>query len=404
MTRTTVKVLVTCSKYPPEYAGSGLRAHRTYLRLRSKYQIEAEVICSSLVRTAWLNETYEIDRVRVTRISSPFKRGLLRARASGHRLRKLLWYVLGGLDECTRTLGVLLLRGHRFDSVHTFGHCWSAGIVAIWAGVLGKPILRELVTMRSRPDDPPGLRMLVRWALRRRGLVIAISPLLAERARQLGYPRVWCRPNPVDEQRFQVDRVARAEVRQRCVPFAPEDVILLDISKYAPLKNKELLIRMMPLLPQRYKLLTTGPLEPLDQPLYQQLQNLAIELRVQDRVRLEHGFLEHPEQYLRMADVFLFPSLSDGLGTSVLEAMCSGIPVVAHRIPGVTDWWIRDGENGILCGATPEEFASGVQRALEIPRARLEETAHRLVEQVSTSTIDAAYVSHLRHAIRGAIF
>lgn len=394
-----MKVLVVCSKYPPEYAGSGLRAHRTYLRLRSNYQVEAEVVCSSMTSLAWRNETYAVEGVRVTRIASPLKRRLLEAGARGSRLGKLLWHLLGGLDESARTLAFLLRRGREFEAVHTFGHCWSAGVAAIWAGATGRRILRELVTMRSRPDDPPGVRALVRWALRRRGVVIAISPLLAERASRLGYPRVWRRPNPVDEARFRVDRSRRDELRRWLTPFEADDVVLLDLSKYSPLKNKETPLHMMPLLPHRYKLVLAGPLDRTGQRLYERLRDLAKELGIEDRVHMISGFISRPEDYFHMTDVFLFPSLSEGLGTPILEAIACGIPVVAHRIAGVTDWWIREGVTGYTCDATPEQFAECVERAAAIPREVLDAAASELLGQASTAVIDRRYFQYLTDRI-----
>lgn len=394
-----LKVLVVCSKYPPEYSGSGLRAHRTYLRLRSKYQVSIEVLCSSMVYMSRRNETYEVDGMRVTRLSSPFKRRLVAAMAGKHRVRKFLWYALAGLEEIWRTMTVLRRHGKTIDVVHTFGHCWSAGVAAIWAGVLGKPIFRELVTMQSRPDDPPGLRRLVRWALSRRGTIIAISPLLAERARQLGYRRVWCRPNPVDELRFTIARDLRDVLRHRYTPFGPDDIVLADLAKYSKMKNKELLLGMMALLPPRYKLVMVGPMEDADQPLTEDLAKLIRTLGIHDRVILHRGFVDHPEHYLQLADVFLFPSLSDGLGTPVLEAICCGIPVVANRIAGVTDWWIRDQVNGVLCEATARDFARGVERALEIPHATLDRAAQDLINQAGNSMIDEAYMACLRGEI-----
>ncbi len=49
------------------------------------------------------------------------------------------------------------------------------------------------------------------------------------------------------------------------------------------------------------------------------------------------------------SDVYIFPSLHEGFGFTLLEAMACGLVPVASRLPGVTDFIIREGESGILC-------------------------------------------------------
>ena len=44
-----MKVLLVSSKYQPEYSGSGFRAHHLYLRLSSKFNINYDVVCNSLI-------------------------------------------------------------------------------------------------------------------------------------------------------------------------------------------------------------------------------------------------------------------------------------------------------------------------------------------------------------------
>ncbi|MGH9268194.1 MAG: glycosyltransferase family 4 protein, partial [Acidimicrobiales bacterium] len=50
---------------------------------------------------------------------------------------------------------------------------------------------------------------------------------------------------------------------------------------------------------------------------------------------------------LAEADVFVFPSLSEGLGNAVIEAIAAGLPVVAFRIPALNEM-VEDGVNGYL--------------------------------------------------------
>ena len=73
---------------------------------------------------------------------------------------------------------------------------------------------------------------------------------------------------------------------------------------------------------------------------------------VQDRSRLA--------DYYRSADLFVFPSRSEGLGNVVLEAMSSGLPVIVTDLP-VLSKVIRDSENGITI---PVENSSALAQAI----------------------------------------
>lgn len=52
-----------------------------------------------------------------------------------------------------------------------------------------------------------------------------------------------------------------------------------------------------------------------------------------------HGTIEDPHSMLRSADVFLFPSEREGCPNALLEAAAAGLPCIATRIPGITDWF-----------------------------------------------------------------
>ena len=66
------------------------------------------------------------------------------------------------------------------------------------------------------------------------------------------------------------------------------------------------------------------------------------------------GFRKDIPQILPEVDVFLFTSKQEGLGTSVIDALAAGVPVVATKAGGVPEI-IQDGENGLL---TPIKNAS----------------------------------------------
>jgi glycosyltransferase involved in cell wall biosynthesis len=62
------------------------------------------------------------------------------------------------------------------------------------------------------------------------------------------------------------------------------------------------------------------------------------------------------DKYFRAADVYVLPSVREGLPIALLEAMSSGLPCVATRLPGSTDVLIQHGVNGVL--VEPDDTAA----------------------------------------------
>lgn len=80
-----------------------------------------------------------------------------------------------------------------------------------------------------------------------------------------------------------------------------------------------------------------------------------------------------PEQvgeWLRTADVFVLPSLAEGVPVVVMEAMASGVPVVATRVGGLSEL-VEDGVNGYLVpAAAPGALADRIESLLDDPELR----------------------------------
>jgi len=81
---------------------------------------------------------------------------------------------------------------------------------------------------------------------------------------------------------------------------------------------------------------------------------------------------ELPRQY-RAADICLVPTIAqDGLSITSVEAMASGLPVIASRIGGVP-YTVTDGVTGLLCEpGAPADLASKIARLLDDPELRHE--------------------------------
>ena len=100
-----------------------------------------------------------------------------------------------------------------------------------------------------------------------------------------------------------------------------------------------------------------------DGPARSELMRQAETLRLGDRFQFL-GEREDVPALLRAADVFVLPSLYEGLPVSVLEAMAAGTPVVATAVGG-TDEAVVDGESGILVPPRdPEALANAIREML----------------------------------------
>ena len=94
-----------------------------------------------------------------------------------------------------------------------------------------------------------------------------------------------------------------------------------------------------------------------------ELKRLAGSLGISERVKFI-GSISQPElaDYYRAADVLIFPSYYESFGLVALEAMVSGIPVVASRVGGLTDL-VKNGETGYL---VPFRCAESFTEKLEV--------------------------------------
>ena len=104
-------------------------------------------------------------------------------------------------------------------------------------------------------------------------------------------------------------------------------------------------------------------------PLEHRLRRRAHALGMDDRIRFL-GRRQDVDALLAEADVFVRPSLTDGMSLSVLEAMAAGLPVVATDVSGTREL-IDDGISGVVTPpGSVSALADGVARLLNDPSAR----------------------------------
>ncbi|MDP8971487.1 MAG: glycosyltransferase family 4 protein, partial [Actinomycetota bacterium] len=84
------------------------------------------------------------------------------------------------------------------------------------------------------------------------------------------------------------------------------------------------------------------------------------------RVRLL-GYRHDIPELLAAADVFAFPSLYEGLGGALIEAMALGLPVVASDLPAIREVVVEGGNAVLVPAGAPHELATAIAKLLEDP-------------------------------------
>ncbi len=142
--------------------------------------------------------------------------------------------------------------------------------------------------------------------------------------------------------------------------FSEKDFIVISVGQLSKRKNQEVIIRAMAQIKDasiKYLLVGLGEKEA-------EYRELIKTLSLQDRVILA-GYREDVPELLHMADVFVFPSLQEGLPVALMEAMAAGIPAVCGKIRGNVDL-ITHGIEGVL--AEPEDSKAFAEAIVELKK------------------------------------
>lgn len=193
----------------------------------------------------------------------------------------------------------------------------------------GDPI--EYIKRRVRFVAP-----LFRRIFERANFVQTISNYLANFARSMGYNGdLEVVPNAVNIGHFSKEySTEELFILKRKLGKKEGDIFLITTSRMVRKNAIDVIIRSLTLLDAHVKFLVLGI-----GPDEEMLRTLARSLGVADRVQFL-GQILHTEmpKYLKVSDIFIRPSRSEGLGNSFLEAMAAGLPVIATPVGGIPDF------------------------------------------------------------------
>lgn len=262
----------------------------------------------------------------------------------------------------------------RLHAVVKFDFVWSimafyAGITALFFKYFSK--VPYLLTLQSGDSDSFVKKRTWWWSFyykrvyRQAKITQSISRYLAQRSRRMGNKKgeIILLPNGVDLTLFKekLNEQEKNDLKQS-LNIASDEFVLISVSRLV-LKNaiSDLIKAVNFLLYKsgikvKLLLLGTGPDENV-------LQKLALKQGVSEQV-IFLGYKDYAQipKYLEISDVFIRPSLSEGLGNAFLESMAIGVPVVGTKVGGIPDF-LTDGETGLFCEASsPSSIALAIEK------------------------------------------
>lgn len=245
---------------------------------------------------------------------------------------------------------VALFRREGFDLVHA--HMPISGFLAR-AAAKAAGVPRIAYTCHGFLFNQPGpwwrrqLSLRMEWlAGRMTDVFLTVSEEEAADARRLGIHRgATAVGNGRDPALFRPDPAARAALRAE-LGAGPEDCVIIVVSRLVRHKGHPELLRAMEFMPPHAVLWVVGERLPSDhgEDLEPYFARAAAVLGPRLR-RL--GYRHDVARLLAAADVFCLPSHFEGLPMSVIEAMLTGLPVVATDIRGPREQVVH-GETGYL--------------------------------------------------------
>ena len=251
-----------------------------------------------------------------------------------------------------------VLRDVQADVVHTHRYCAQ---YAIPAAIRAK-VPHRVHTLHSIAKKENGklARRLNRIFFKRAGLIpVALSDLVRETVEEeyrLPKERIPVILNGID--------------LSKCEPKASYEkgdcFRILHVGRFAEVKNHMGLLAAFATFHQKHadsELWLIG-----DGETREAAENCAAELGIKAHVRFL-GLRDDVHRQMSEADLFTLPSLYEGIPMTLIEAMGTGLPIVASEVGGIPDM-LTDGENALLVEPKPEEICAAFERYYEDEKLR----------------------------------
>jgi len=275
----------------------------------------------------------------------------------GGKLSKFMFPILGCLA------GMRLSRKNPYNSIHVYQASYGGG--AAWLYKILKPKTKFILTLQEGKNlarQNSAINFFRRLIIKKADTITAISEYLGKYAAQINFHAfLEIIPNGVDAISFS--SAVKDEKKLADLGIKTDERVIITVSRLVAKNGVADLISAAAILKEKLpliKVLIVGG-GPLRQKLIEKAEDLGLKNQVIFLGEINNRDLPG---YLKLADVFVRPSLSEGLGNSFLEAMAAGIPVIGAPVGGIPDF-LFDGKTGLFCQPNnPADLSEKILRTL----------------------------------------
>jgi glycosyltransferase involved in cell wall biosynthesis len=303
---------------------------------------------------------------RAELICDPAGRLWERARAAQIKCHPLA--IRNSLDVPAAIRMRAILKRERYDVIHF--HTSRAHAMAPWT----RGFARALIVTRRMDYRPNRLfaPLLFNRAVDR---VVAISRGVADSLLEAGVDRsrIVTVPSGVDCDRFHPPSSGERAHARASLGIQPEEIVISAIGMLEPRKGHRYLIDAISMLTApgssagqgiQLRCIIAG-----DGSLRGELARQIAETGCSSRVTML-GQTDDVREVLWASDLFAMPSLKEGLGVAVLEAMAVGLPAIASKVGGLGEVVEHDRTGILIEPARPDQLASAIARLADSSQLR----------------------------------
>lgn len=337
------KIVVILSKWLDEYSGPSLRTKNLIKDLSKHYSFTIISSSSEGIKLKWGFYLYN-PYIIVSFLNKKL-----------YKIRFLR--LIARLLEVSFSFFILIIK--KPDLIHILGRTypWEAGL--IYSKIFRKPLILEFV----HEAQPMFLKynLLFNKQLQiipneNKTLLISISNFIEKELKQINKKinktiPIWNRPNPI-----KIDLV---NIKNK---VCKNEITLGYLAKFKKIKNQKFLLDVLNYLPNKYTLLLIGPrnehyIENESTENYlEELITYSDKLKLFNRVKIKSEYLES-EKFFPKIDIFLNPSLREGLGTTIIESIFLKKKLIANKNVESFRQHINHGINGFLLDLDPQKWA-----------------------------------------------